>query len=386
MRHFLLWPAILLTTTLPAQSRVIDLTGEPATQLAEPFSAITGVVEVAPGRVVIADMIEQRVALADVSAGSVTPIGRQGGGPGEWQFPMAVLDGPGSQAMLVDPALSALHLIDASGTIVARRPFPGGDSTTGGLRLTIPRESDAAGRVFFTGLSFTPGGGERPDSIPIIRADLMTGQTDTLARMANETAVVTSSSGRNRRVAMRVGAGPLAARTLWTALPTGGIAIVHPEPYRVDVVDASGRVTIGTPVPYTPIKVTAAERDAYREASSNRSSFAIRTGSGGTSISTAPPPRDVPPIPDDEFPDVLPPFEAAGAIQVSPSADIWVPRSRPASDPTPAYDIFSARGQLIGAARLRPHSSVVGFGQGVVYVARQDPRDDLRYLETYRLP
>jgi hypothetical protein len=38
---------------------------------------------------------------------------------------------------------------------------------------------------------------------------------------------------------------------------------------------------------------------------------------------------------------------------------------------------------LVGKATLKPHSTVVGFGSGVIYVARQDPEDDLRYLEMY---
>jgi hypothetical protein len=39
----------------------------------------------------------------------------------------------------------------------------------------------------------------------------------------------------------------------------------------------------------------------------------------------------------------------------------------------------------VGKATLKPNSVVVGFGQGAVYVARQDPEDDLRYLEKYAL-
>ena len=70
-------------------------------------------------------------------------------------------------------------------------------------------------------------------------------------------------------------------------------------------------------------------------------------------------------------------------MQVSPEGEIWVLRTRPASDKAPKYDIFNSAGQLIGKATLKPNSSVVGFGSGVVYVARQDPEDDLRYLEVY---
>ena len=70
-------------------------------------------------------------------------------------------------------------------------------------------------------------------------------------------------------------------------------------------------------------------------------------------------------------------------MQISPDGEIWVLRTRPASDKVPTYDIFNSTGQLTGKATLKPNSAVVGFGAGAVYVARQDPEDDLRYLEKY---
>ncbi len=79
----------------------------------------------------------------------------------------------------------------------------------------------------------------------------------------------------------------------------------------------------------------------------------------------------------------MPPFSGQGAVLISPDGEIWVLRTRPASDKVPTYDIFNSAGQLTGKATLKPNSAVVGFGAGVVYVARQDPEDDLRYLEKY---
>ncbi|MBP6444054.1 MAG: hypothetical protein KA267_08560, partial [Gemmatimonadales bacterium] len=107
------------------------------------------------------------------------------------------------------------------------------------------------------------------------------------------------------------------------------------------------------------------------------------SGTAGTNVSTTsqgPPQRE---IPDEEFPAVMPPFSGQGAVLISPDGEIWVLRTRPASDKVPTYDIFNSAGQLTGKATLKPNSAVVGFGAGVVYVARQDPEDDLRYLEKY---
>jgi len=86
-------------------------------------------------------------------------------------------------------------------------------------------------------------------------------------------------------------------------------------------------------------------------------------------------------IPDEDFPPVMPAY--SNQVRVSPEGEVWVPRNRPASDNVPTYDIFDSSGKLVGKATLKPNSAVVGFGAGAVYVARQDPDDDLRYLEKY---
>lgn len=64
--------------------------------------------------------------------------------------------------------------------------------------------------------------------------------------------------------------------------------------------------------------------------------------------------------------------------------EVWVARRRPLSDPLPIYDIFDASARYLGTARLRNGSRVVGFGPGVVYVAREDAEEGLWYLERYR--
>jgi hypothetical protein len=135
----------------------------------------------------------------------------------------------------------------------------------------------------------------------------------------------------------------------------------------VDIIDARGRLTPGTPEPFTPIPVTRADRDAER---------ARRASAGG------PPGRRL--LEDADFPATMGPFVGSGSPQVAPNGDVWILRAQAANDPTPRYDIW-AGGRLVGKATLRPHSRVVGFGQGVVYVARQDPKDDLRYVEQYAL-
>lgn len=378
---------LLAVGPLSAQQRNINLTGSPVAELDEPFTTISGLREVGPGKLVIADMSEQRLVMADLARNTVSDIGRRGSGPGEWRFAMAVHQGPSGSVYVADPELRKMHVVDATGKVVRTVPFGGGDGNGPGTFINVPRATDAQGRFYFTGSPFTPGEREQPDSVPILRYDPATSRTDTVTRIPNEVKVTQSgSTSGNMRVMARVGGGPYSATTQWLPLPDGRVALVNPSPYRVDVIDRTGKLQTGTAVPYTPIRVGKAERDAYRKAAASSPGMSVRVTNGGAaSFSSGPPPADRPPIPDSEFPETMPPF-VANAGQVAPNGDIWVLRSRPASDPNPSYDIWSASGRLVGKATLRPRSVVVGFGAGAVYVSRQDPEDDLRYIEKYALP
>ena len=255
------------------------------------------------------------------------------------------------------------------------------------MSLLVPRAVDATGRLYYQAFPRAePGKTPNPDSMAIVRWDRAAKRIDTLGKVPSGMSVNTSgSSGNNMRV--MISSKPLAAVPVWTALPDGRVVIVQPSPYRVDVLGLNKSVTHGPTQAYTPIKMTATERNAYRAALKSSSPIGITrtsgSGTAGTNVSTTsqgPPQRE---IPDEEFPAVMPPFSGQGAVLISPDGEIWVLRTRPASDKVPTYDIFNSAGQLTGKATLKPNSAVVGFGAGVVYVARQDPEDDLRYLEKY---
>lgn len=382
--------AASVAPALPAQQRAINLTGRPVATLDEGLSLVVGLQEVAPGKVVISDPQEQRLLFADFASGQVRDVATKGGGPGEWQIAMDVTPGPNGTAYVADPSLRKMHVIDATGKIVRTVPFPASDNSGNRISITLPRGTDAQGRLYLTGSPFTPGAQEQPDSIAILRWDPRTSRTDTLGMMKNEIRVTQSGGSGNTRAMARIGGGPYSPVTIWTPLLDGRVAVVHPNPYRVDIIEARGRVHTGTAVPYTPVRIGKAERDAYREAmaSAPRMTMGIGPGSSAMRMSTGgsggP---QMPEIPDTDFPATMPPFAPSGmtnGINVAPNGEVWVLRSRPASDKVPTYDIWS-NGQLVGKATLKPNSLVVGFGQGAVYVARQDPEDDLRYVEKYAL-
>lgn len=367
---------------LSAQALNVNLTGRPAASLEEPFTTINGLQEVAPGKVVITDAQEQRLVFADLVANSVRNVATKGGGPGEWQMAISVFPGPGGTAYVPDIQLRRVHVINATGRIVSTVPFPGADPNADGvMTMAFPRGGDAQGRIFFTGAPFTPGQPAQPDSVPVLRWDPRIKRTDTIGMVKNEMQITQSGSAGNTRVMARVGGGVFSPQVVWLPLWDGRVAVVHPSPYRVDILEGAGRVRRGTAVPFTPVRIGKQERDEYRARAATQRPMQIRMGDGG-GVTTSSSGAAAPPVPDSDFPAVMPPF-AGGGIQISPNGEIWVLRNRPASDPTPTYDIWSSTGQLMGKATLKPHSAVVGFGAGSVYVARQDPEDDLRYLERY---
>lgn len=357
----------LATWPLAAQRTVINFGGRPLRSLAEGFSSVTGVRELSPSTVILVDGIERRIATADFATGRVTNIGRAGGGPGEFQAPNGVLAAPDAETWIPDFMANRVHVI--RGERITRAIAPPADQL--GAISFQPRGIDDAGNLYVPlyGRRDEPGGS---DSLRVLRWNPTSGRIDTVTRIMS--GFVAAASG-----------AVWTPIPNWVALPDGRVAIVRPSPYRVDFIAPGGRVMRGPEVAVTPIRVTDAERNAYRAARATgpRNAELSRTKEG-TRLTTDT--RPLSPVPDDAFPATLPPFIGQTAARATPDGQIWVQRSRAASDSIPKYDIFDGSGVLIGTALLRPRSGVVGFGPGTVYVVRKDPTDDLQYLEQYRRP
>lgn len=366
-------------TPLGAQIRTIDLTGAPARAVSEPFTTIVGVREVGPDRIITADRSEQRIVMIDLVRGKISPIGRTGEGPGEFRQPHAVLQGPGTETWITDPPGNRIHVVTAEGAITRTlKPPP-----AGGTPFMPVKGIDQRGYVYHE-LMGRPGRPGEMDSLILARWDPKAERDDSLLKIPSGLNVkIGPQSGGTFSVSMTQpiwGAVPT-----WAALPDGRLAIVEPSPYRVRFVSAGGAAQLGPVRAFQPIAVTAAMRDAYRKAQQpSRASSTRREGGATTTVPGSSASSPAKPIPDEDFPKVLPPFMGAGSLRVTPEGQLWVLRTRGRDDKTTTYDVFDRTGVLIARARLKPNSVVVGFGAGTVYVARQDPSDDLRYLEQYR--
>ncbi|MES2304835.1 MAG: hypothetical protein V4558_04980 [Gemmatimonadota bacterium] len=382
--HCIVAAALAFAAPLSAQGKLVNLTGRPIVALEEPFTSINGVRELPGNRAIVVDAGEKTVQMADFTRRTLTKISRNGSGPGEYQLPMAAYAGPDNNTYVSDPMVGKVHVVTADGKIPSTIFPPGGD---GPGSLIVPRSIDSRGRLYYQGMGFIPGENRMSDTVPIVRWDPVAKRVDTLTYVPSGMVNTVNSSANRTSFTMRM--NPYTRTDVWAALPDGRVAIVRPDPYRVDIVTGPGKVVKGVPIAYTPVKIGKAERDAFRKALTSSGGPMMVTrgttsgGGGGAPSNTGPTVSRGTPgaIADEDFPAVMPAY--SNQVRVSPEGEVWVPRNRPASDKVPTYDIFDSNGKLIGKATLKPGCVVVGFGAGTVYLSRQDPDDDLHYLEKY---
>lgn len=363
--------AALATAPLAAQKRV-DLTGAPVAAITEPFSHLVGIRELPGDRAITADLRELKVLLVDFGRDEVTSLARKGNGPGEFQFPMNVLAAPNHETWISDPTVNKVHAVSPAGIFTGTLATPEPSMTGGIPSLMVARGVDRDGRLYYQTRRVDPQARRFADSIEIQRWNRTTKTMETVARLPSPASAGPASQGS----AARTGVTPFAPQEYWLPLPDGRIAFARPSPYRVDVIGANGTAIPGTAQPYAPIRVTAADREAYRSTMGSGAMAMPRVrGTGGSG--------SAPTIADEAFPATKPPFTGQHAVLVTPEGEIWIHRTRAATDPVPIYDIWDGAGKVIGKATLRPNSRVIGFGAGTAYVERRDPKDDLLYLEKY---
>ena len=356
--------------------------GVPTLRLPHGFAHIAGIRELAGGNLLVSDGRDRTLSLVDVSRGTVRQVGREGAGPGEYAQPGILLAVTGGRTLLLDPGNARFLELSPTGTITRTISPAPGDRLLALAASWDARGTDQAGRVYFEQLPGPLRPGERR-AVPILRWDPGSGRLDTVATYAMSEAMQTlSPEVRQREAVIRPRAWP--ARPQWAVTPDGRIVLVEPEPYRLATLLGTLR-TEGPAVAYTPVRVTAEDRAEFTEAL--EAARASRPSGGGGS---EPPraPGSKPPLHKTGgqpiFPEHKPPFSGRDALRVAPNGVAWVTRTGRAD--SVSVDLFETRGGTrIGQLSLPARSRVVGFGVGVVYLARRDA-DELEHVERYRLP
>ncbi len=361
--------ALFETTSSSLQVPVRVLQAPDAT-LSRPFERITGFHELRDGRVVVVDANEQSVLVADFTNDRVVQLGRQGSGPGEYRLPMRLLklggdsigaeDGGNGRILVITGTGRLSGILSALGTRMGS-PQPAGAEP--------PRESDHQGRLYADG--FVPFGpaATRTDSAPIERWRVGSQVRDTVAYLPLLPA--------NRRVPPP-GTPTRAFDTepQWTVGPEGQIAILHVDPYSVDILDSRGRRVVGRPIPYQRVRVSDGHKREWREELARPGPVTIITPKGVQTAGLQPGGAQEPV----QWPAYLPAF-LGKAGRFAPDGVLWIQRAVPV-DGASLFDLVDGRGVLIAQVTARAHSRVVGFGVSHVYVVRID-QDDQEFLERY---
>lgn len=371
----------------PAASGQAPLTrqlGPPEVEFAEPFTVVTSLRELRDGRVLVADSRDKTVQLIDLAAGHAVRVGREGAGPGEYALPQRLIALPGDTTLLYDPVNGRLLLILPDGTPGPLLRLP---EAVNPASLGAPRAADALGHFYYE--STRPGRpGELASSSPVdvLRFDRKTGRLDTLATLALPAERSEGSRSLPGGMLLSFTNKPLAPQDVAAYAADGRVAVVRAKDYHVEWLASDGGRVTGPPIPYQPVRVTEAERKAFLESRTRPGQIIVRGGAGaGGSVPRAAPAPGGDPFADVpvDWPEWKPPFLANAAL-VAPDGRLWVLATRAHDDPIPRYDVIDAGGRLVERIALPARTRLVGFGRGVVYLARSD-RDDLQWLGRYRL-
>ncbi len=405
----------------------------------EAFGLLQTVRELPDGRLLVADPLGRILAAIDLETGATEPVGREGGGPGEWRQPDAVYPLPGDSSLLVDLENTRLSVLDPDGNFVRGYPMallptgpasggeagpgtasgsaagtraagartsrtgsPGGQmagamaraqSPGGALAVQIlhPRATDALGRVYYQARPRgIPGAatGEVADSSEVRRWGMNDEPPVRLAGL-RPPALASAGSGGPGQGMVSMRPMPLAHQDDWAVASDGSVAVVRAEPYRVEWLRPDGSVAVGPPVHYEPVPVSTAEKERWLEAVSAGITMMISVSGGATDVQVGRGRSGMVPasaqggLDDYEWPALLPPFRSGGA-RVDDVGRLWVERYSQVGDPV-VYDIFNEHGERISRARLPRDRRIIGFGDGVAFVVHVDDLG-LNRLEVYELP
>jgi hypothetical protein len=380
MRSLLTALLLAAASTALAQSVPTITLSKSDARFAEPFSSLAGMRELADGRLVVSDRLEQSVSVIDFRSGTVTPIGHQGQGPGEYTMPGPLFAFPGDSTMLLDLGNMRGIIVTADGRLGGTVDL----QTPEGLPI-IPRGVDGQGRLYAQPPLMLRGNATATasDSTPLLRLTPATKMIDTVAWLAT-TGIASGgavgfraagSGGAPRALALR--ARPYAPEDGWAVAADGRIALARATGYHVEWLAPSGRRTAGPALPYEPVRIGKAEKEQWAEQRAKGSVMIMRTPQGSQTM-RAPKPN----VDEQDWPDTKPPFESQGVL-ATPEGDLWIRVSQPASARAAVFDVVDAAGRLVRRVKLPDGRRLVGFGKGTLYAVQTDA-DDLEWLERYR--
>ena len=377
--------ALFVAAPAFAQAVTVRDLPKPAREIEEPFSLVSGALELRPNLVLAIDGSEMTVSLVDFAKGTVTAFGRQGSGPGEYRIPAGLFHLRGDTLWLFDAMQQRVVAFNPDLTPGTTFPMLVFDQSTT-TALTAPFLGDRTGRVYASAMKIEAGrqGGQMqmsiPDSVGLVRVDPRgtAGRTE-IARVRFPTSGKPDIKQSGTAIKFTMAYPGLVASDPWTVFPDGRIAIVRGATYTVEFIAADGKRSSAR-VAYDPIKVTAADQKAEMDSARR---LMAEQGKAVQKMLPANVSMDFELLPPAQWPANYPPVAALGAL-AAPDGRLWVKRATPARVGREQWDVIDQAGKLVARWRLPARTTLVAVGQGVVYTTRTD-EDDLRYLQRVEL-
>ena len=369
--------ALLVSPDGAAAQRTMSL-DEPAATHPEPFSLIGGIRELADGRLLVSDALEESLYVLDARLEGAEKISRKGQGPDEYRQPDGLFAWPGDSTLMVDLGNGRLTLIGPDYGF--GRTIPVVQQEGRGLRIILPAGVDASGRLYYQ----PRGDGMIRDSADVVRwSPEAGGEPEPVVRI-KLTDVTERTSGGVSDMRQEVMPVPLSPEDGWAVAANGDVAVVRAGDYHVDWVRADGTVVSGAPVPYGPVPVKSADKEAWaEEMAASGMMMMVTNDNGQMNVRMRRGGGRTPGVDRFQWPETKPPF-AAQSVRVGPQGHVWVERHVAAGE-RPVVDVFDGAGRHVASVTIPVRCSIRGFGDGTVYLTR---RDDLgfQWLERYDRP
>lgn len=372
----------------PAQQLALRDLPKPSHEIEDPFSFVSGAVELKDGRLIVIDGLETQLFVVDFAKGTRTALGRQGSGPGEYRIPAGVFRIRGDTIWTLDAGQMRIAAFNPDLTPGAAFPFLMFDQQSSSA-LSAPFFNDGRGRLYaasmvIQGARTGAGAGsiQFPESVGVVRMDARdkTARSE-IARIRYPVSGKPEMQVSGTSIKYTMAFPGLVASDAWAVFPDGRVAIVRGASYSVEFIAADGKRSAPSKVAYERFKVTdedkKAEMEEAKRAAAEQQKAVRKVMPPNMTLSfELTPPAQWP----NEYP-------AVSGVAGIPALDggLWVKRAVPVRRGREQWDVIDRAGKLVARWQLPRKVTVVALGEGFVYTARTD-EDDLRYLQRVPLP